>query len=501
MLPELARYVRSQLIPTGGLTEQAIKSGFWSGITNTLNRLIQLLKVGILAHLLLPSDFGLIGIGFLSLAVFKHFSQLGIDAALIHHREDRVDNYLNTAWTMRIVRGLVITGIVFLVAPSVASLFGEPRATPIIRALGLSPLILSFRNPGVMYFQKDLQYHKRFFQILSGTVVNFFIAVGLGVLFQNVWALVLGSLAGNITSFLVSYLIHDYRPQVEFNAALAKEMINYGKWILGSASVLFLLNQGDDAFVGWLLGATSLGFYQMAYRFSNAPATEITQVISSVLFPAYSQIQNDADKLQSGFYRTVKLTMYISFPAATGIAAVAPIFVRVFLGADWLPIIPIMQLLAAWGLLRSLVSVTGPLFQAVGRPDIVTKLQFGQLIIIALLIYPATNRFGLLGTSWAIVMSGVAFAVPVSSYLAVRMVNGSISEFIRILFYPIFGSTLMAGIIWVLQRSFTSGILFVDFISLVVVGVLIYLLFTIAAISLFNYDIQREFQLIYESFV
>jgi PST family polysaccharide transporter/lipopolysaccharide exporter len=193
-------------------------------------------------------------------------------------------------------------------------------------------------------------------------------------------------------TLFVSYVIHGYRPRPEFHHGIATDLFDYGKWILGSGIVLFLINQGDDAFVGWYLGATALGFYQLAYRFSNAPATEVTHIISRVVFPTYSQIQTDKEKLRTGYFRTVQIVTVISFPMAVGIAVVAPTFVRAFLGEQWLPTILAMQILAFWGIIRSLGAAVGPLFNALGQPDVNTKLQTLKLVIIAIFIYPATAQ-------------------------------------------------------------------------------------------------------------
>lgn len=500
-LRNVVERLKDVLIPSGTVTERAVKSGAWGGATNTVNRLIQLVKVGILANLIPPAEFGLLGIGFLVLAVFRHFSELGFNAALIQHEQERIDEYLNTAWTLEIGRGLLIALIAYLLAPHAATFFSEPRVTPVIRVLGLSPLILGFGNPGIVYFKKDLKYHRRFAQLVSGTMVNFVVAVSFGFLLQNVWALVFGTIAGNVTSLVASYFLHGYRPRPGFKPALAREMVNYGKWIFGTTGLHFLVDQGDDAFIGWFLGATSLGYYQMAYRFSNAPATEITQVISSVLFPTYSQVQTDVSKLRKGFFRTLRLSTFISFPAATGIIAVAPVFVPAFLGSNWLPIIPVMQVLAAWGLLRSLTGAMGPLFPALGRPDISTKLKAGQLAVIAVLIYPATDQFGIVGAGGVIVLSGLLVKVPITSYLGVRFVDGTFRRYFGTLIFPTVGSTLMAIGIWYFGQSVTISNLFLDFVLQVAVGIAIYSLLTGIAIAVFNYDVQRDFRTIYESFV
>lgn len=492
-LDEYLNRVKRLLIPKGDVAERAVKSGIWVTLINVFDRVLQLVKLVVLARLLAPSDFGLMGIALLTLAGLRQFSRLGLDTALIQREEDNVDEYLNTAWSMKAIRGVVITGVAFVIAPYAAQFFSEPRATDIIRVIALSPLITGLQNPGVMYLRKNLEFHKQFVYTLSSTVTNVTVAIGAAIVLQNVWALVYGSLAGSVMTFLASYVIHGYRPWPELHRGIATELFDYGKWILGSGIVLFLINQGDDAFVGWFLGASALGFYQMAYRFSNAPATEVTHIISRVIFPTYSQIQTDTEKLRTGYFRTIQIITVISFPMAIGIAVVAPTFVRAILGEQWIPIILAMQILAFWGIVRSLGAAVGPLFDAIGRPDVNTKLQTLKLVIIAIFIYPATAQWGIEGT--ALVIVGNAFiSNPIADYLAVRAVDGKIREFIRLLLYPAISSLLMGGSVLFVQMNLRFGSQFLKFVILVLTGILIYTVAIIAVEKQFNYGLEPTLQ-------
>ncbi|GAI54637.1 unnamed protein product, partial [marine sediment metagenome] len=194
-----------------------------------------------------------------------------------------------------------------------------------------------FVNIGVLYFQKELEFNKQFIYRASGTLADFVVAVAAVLILKSVWALVFGLLAGNFVRLIVSYLVHPYRPHFKLDLAKTKELFGFGKWILGSSILVFLITQGDDIFVGKLLGITFLGFYQMAYRISNAPATEITHVISQVTFPAYSKLQDNLPGLREGYLKTLQLTAFISIPLAGGIFILAPEFTTIFLGDKWMP--------------------------------------------------------------------------------------------------------------------------------------------------------------------
>jgi len=150
----------------------------------------------------------------------------------------------------------------------------------------------------------------------------------------------------NTLKVIMSYVLHDYRPRIQFDFEKAKKMFNFGKWMFFSAILGFLYDEGDNAFVGWFFSASILGYYQLSYRFSNAPATEVTHVISRVAFPTFSKMQDDISRLRQNYFRVVQISTIIAFPMAGGIIAIAPQFVMVVFGNQWVPMIPLIQALA-----------------------------------------------------------------------------------------------------------------------------------------------------------
>lgn len=436
------RVVYDRLTAGGSTEAQAVQSGVWVTAINVGDRLLQLLKVIIIARLLSPEAFGLLGIALVTIASLRQFSKLGFDEALIQHEEENVDAYLNTAWVIKIIRGAVIAIIAFLTAPSLATFFGEPQAEPLIQFLGFTPLILGVQNPAVMYFRKNLNFHREFVYQVGGRLIDLLVAVSIALVYQSVWALPAGIVAMNLMKAALSYGIHEYRPRVEFELTLGQEMFDFGKWMLASSILVFIAGQGDDAFVGWYFTAATLGFYQIAYRLSNAPATEVTQVISKVAFPAFSKVQDDTARLREGYLRTLQLGTVISFPMAAGIAAVAPHFVPVVFGNQWGPMVLMMQLLAIWGGIRAFGANVGPIYKAIGRPDIEVKIQATKVAIGSVLIFPAAEFFGVAGVISLIICLALLI-VPIHLYVLAIILETDIRTLIKPAFYPFFGSVLM----------------------------------------------------------
>lgn len=452
------RDIITRLIPTGGTTERVVKGAIWAMGQNAFGRILQLAMLVVLARLIGPQQIGLVGVGLLALNGLKKFTDIGLNAALVQDENENVDEHLNTVWILEIARGLLITSVLYVTAPFIANILADQliqETTTLIRFIGLSPLLLGFRNPGMVYFQKNLDFHKQFVYRVGGDMATVAVAIGWALVEPTAMSLAAGYVAADVVRLIGSYLLHDYRPSLNFSRESAGKLINYGKWITGSSMLYFLYSEGDDAFVSAFLGTSALAFYQYAYRFSNAPATELTSVISSVMFPAFSKLQNDADQLRNAFKKTLRVNAFISAPVAFGIAVVAPDFVMVFLGEQWTSMILPMQILAGYGFLRALGQTFGPIWKAMGRPDILAKLGFLRVCLIAVTIYPVTVTwgYGIAGTAAVVTVIYIFPMMPLDIYLASSMLDIHPFETVREMGFPVIASTVMAGVVWYVDAS------------------------------------------------
>lgn len=473
LLERLRALVR-RMKPGGGTAERTVKSGAWLMSQNVVGRGLQLGMLAILARLVGPAELGLVGIALLTLNATKKFTTIGLNTALIQKAEENVDTHLNTTWMLEIGRGLLISTVLFLIAPYVGRwFFNEPRAVQMIRVLGLSPLILAFRNPGIVYFQKNLEFHKQFIYKIGGDTGQFLVGVGYALIDPTAWAFVYAFVAADIVKLVISYAIHDYRPFPSFDLDIAKELLNYGKWLTGSSILYFIYSEGDDAFVGWFLTPTALAYYQYTYRFSNAPATELSQVVTSVMLPAFSKLQTNEAELRSAFAKTLRMTSLVSFPAAFGIAAVAPDFVMAFFGEQWMPAVPAMQVLAFYGLMRALGKAFGPIWHAIGRPDFITKLSALRVILIAIFIYPMTDAFGIVGTALTVTLIFLFPMLPLDIYITSRAIDMPVRSIVSEFVYPFAASIPMGLLVWYLGTILPFGAM-VSLIILICVGIVVY---------------------------
>jgi O-antigen/teichoic acid export membrane protein len=457
------------------LSRRAVKSGFWIIFLRIFQQLFSLIRTVFLARILLPSDFGLLGIALLSMSLLETFSRTGFDRALIQKKEN-IQNYLNSAWTIMILRGLLLFIVLFSVAPLVATFFNTPQAKPILRVMSFSFLFQGFTNIGVVYFQKELEFNKQFFYRILGTIADFIVAVSAALVLRTVWALVFGILAGKLVQFTASYLLHPYRPRVQFDTSKVGELFNFGKWIFGSSVIIFFLTQGNDFFIGKFLGVAMLGFFQMACHIARIPATQITHVLSQVTFPTYSKLQDEKARLRETYLKVLKLTAFLAFPTAGLIFVFAPETASIILGEKWSPMIPALQILAVGGLIRSLGATIGPVFQGIGKPEILTKFMLYQLGLFLALVYPFIHNWGIAGAALAAVVPGFLINF-ILSFKIVKALDCRLKQFYTALIHP-FSATAVIILFTMVSKTHFSPLSLFSFLLIGLLGILIYILIT-----------------------
>ncbi len=394
-------------IEKASFTKRIFLNGLWVLGQRAGGRLLGLVRSIILARLLFPADFGLIGLAMIAVAALDCMTQSGVQQALVQKRED-IRPFLDTTWAASAIRGVLLFAGMFAAAPWVADFFREGRLTDVIRVCALSYLFFGFMNVGVLYFEKDLRFHRQFICEASAQVVDVVVSILVALVTGNVWALVWGGLAGSLARCILSYLLHPWRPSFRFDAARFGELFRFGRWVFLSGVAGYAAIQLDSVAVGRMIGATHVGYYQVAALFSSLPATEVAVVLSMVLFPSYAMMQGEPGRLRAAHRRVLQCTALLCIPMGCGTIALAPELTRVLLGETWLPIIPVIRILAVLGIFRAFEISSSTLFMGVGKPRYMTCLMTLQLILLGAGLYPAILLWGLEGAALAAAAAGLA---------------------------------------------------------------------------------------------
>ena len=453
------------------LSKKIFRGVVWVFTLRLIVRGLGFVKTVILARLLAPEDFGVLGIAMLAVSTVETFSQSGFNAAIIQ-KMDNTKSSLDTAWTVSAIRGALLFCILFFAAPLVASFFELPQAILVIKVIAITTLVSGFTNIGILFFQRELDFKRQFLYGFFPTLINLIVGITLAFMLRSVWALVWGVIAGSVIGLVLSYALHSYRPRIDLNKHELRDLFSFGKWLLASTILVFLLTKGDDILVGKMLGATALGLYQMAYLISNLPTTEIVHVVSQVTFPAYSKLHNDAVRVSEAYHKVLQLTAFFSFPLAGLIFVTAPEFTRLFLGEKWLSMVPAMQVLCIFGVSRSINANFGVFFLGIGKPDVSTKASFGQLIIMAIIIYPLSLSWGIYGTSIAIIVPNMLILMYLCNKLYAHPLF-PLKSFLKQILIPLGCATVAVIGVSILKACFNS-VLF-KFCFALIAGTFLYL--------------------------
>jgi O-antigen/teichoic acid export membrane protein len=474
------------------LYKRSIKGGYWVFSLRITSNLLGFIKSLIVANIFFLNDLGIISAAIMMMEVLSTFTQTGFEAALIQKKGD-IRDYLDTVWTAGIVKGILLFGILYVCAPLMAS-FKIPEdkletAIAGFRVMGITFLLSSLTNIGVIYFQKDLEFHKTFLLSLFSTLADIILSIILVLVFRSIWGVVAARLASSAINTAGSYLLSGYRPRLHFIPSKARELWKYGKWISGQNMLGYLLEAGDDFFVWFYLGVQPLALYRYAFQFAMTPATHISHVISQVSFPAYSKIQNDLPRLREAYLKILKMTAFFSIPMAFIIFALGPDFVKLFFPNRMHLMIPALQILAFKGLNGSLGGTWVPLLRAMGKPEKITHLLIMGLLVLGSSIYLLTKNYGISGTALATMLIGVITG-PYGYFMASRVLKCSIFNIIKQCILPLVSALLMILCIVIIRACYFEQISLIGFGTLIISGSIVYIAATLILDYFFHFEIR-----------
>ncbi len=402
-----------------GYTKTAFSGTSWMSFYKIFYRVISFLRIAVLARLLVPSQFGLFGIATLFLNFLEILTETGVNIILVQVRE-QIEEFIDSAWVVSIIRGVILFVIILVSAPVVANFFKTPQALEIIMLIALVPLIRGFINPAEIKLQKDLKFKYEFIFRSSIFFVDSMVAIFFIIFTHSVYGLVLGLLAGSIFEVITSFIFIKPTPKLRFNKHYVNDILHKGKWVTSYSILGYFGDQGDNIVVGKLLGISSLGIYQMIYKISILPLSEISDAVNRVVFPIYVKIANDKKRLQKAFFKTSLLTTFLVTILGLIIFLFPKEIILIVLGDRWISGAEVLRILSIYGILHAFAGSITPLFLAVQKQNYVTVMSFIRFAILAVTIFPLVIKFGIIGAGYSVLLS-VFGEIPVVVYYIYRV--------------------------------------------------------------------------------
>ncbi len=387
------------------LTRKSLSGAFWLGALRIGIKVFSIVKLVIVARILTPHDFGLFGMITIPYGLLEVATEPGMNQAMIQSKKDP-KKYFSSAQAIFLIRGLVLFFILYFSAPLISK-FYQHDLTQAVRLIALAPLFRGFINPAVVLFRKTLNYKKQFIFQLSASILESLTTIYFALKLKTMLALPLGVISGALAATILSYLLVKLTiSKISLNKI--KTLYHYGRWVTLGTLASYLNDQGDDFVVSKVMGAKNLGFYQNAYKISNLPTTQGASLIYQVVFPIYSRIQGSSDRLRRGVIKSILITFTFSSLFGLGLYLVAPTAIKYIFGPKWLPMIPTLNILIIFGVLRPLISVGSAYFDSTGLPKVSSTQAVLKLTVLALLVWPFTTNWGIIGTAWSVVIAQLA---------------------------------------------------------------------------------------------
>jgi len=455
------------------LLRASVSGVLWQSCSKVGAQGLQAVTRVILARLLGPREFGLVGMATVVTGVVGLFRELGLASAIVQ-RKDLAERHRSSGFWLNIATGVVLCALGLAVAPLGARIFHEPRVGGIAQVLSVTFIISSAAIVQEALLRRSLRFRDLAVRDLVGIAAGGVTGITLALLGFGVWALVWGSVASATVSTIVLWLLGDWRPRLCFDRASAGELFGFGSKILGTGLINYAIRNIDYLVVGRILGAAALGLYALAYRMLLLPLEQVTRVVCAVLFPALSHLQRDDEMVRKGHLKAVTYVAAVALPLEAGIFTIAPEAIPTLLGPQWTDAILPARILC---LVAALESIGAPVWTAVdakGRPDVSFKWSCGLVgfQVVAILI---GVRHGIVGVAAAITAVSVV-AFPVGQSISFRFIGTKWRDLGRALAPSVLGAGLMVAVMLPLQNHLASSVVGgpARLVLLVVVGIAVY---------------------------
>lgn len=414
--------------------ERAIGGVIWSFVDSVANQGVLFLIGIILANLLSPYEFGIIGILTIIIAVSQSLIDSGFSTALIRKLDCSQNDY-STVFFFNITVAVSIYILLYVFAEQISIFFEIKELKLLTRVLGLGVIINSFSLIQKTILTKEINFKQQAKVSIVSSVISGVIAIYMAYSGYGVWSLVALTLLRFVLSTLLFWIWSKWRPNFVFNIESFTQLFSFGSKLLVSGLIDTIYQNIYLLIIGKYFSAVQLGYFTRAIQFQELPSKNLQGIISRVSYPVLATMQNDEVKLKKSYQQLIKSTMLVTFTLMFGMIVVAKSMVLVLIGEEWLPVVPFLQLLCISGMFYPLQSLNLNILNIKGRSDLYLKLELIKktmavpIIIFGILFGIEVMILGM------IISSFISYYI--NSYWSGKMINYSFLEQIKDL-APIF---------------------------------------------------------------
>jgi O-antigen/teichoic acid export membrane protein len=423
----------------------------WTTASQAIQQGTQLLTMVILAHLLKPADFGVVGMATVVTGFMGLFRDLGTTSAIVQ-KEQVSHDLLSSLFWLNAGLGSLLGLAVFCLAPWSLTIYPEPQVVPLLQALAVTFLLSGLNVLPQAILERELGFNRLAQMEIAAVLVGSCVGVGTALAGCGPWSLIYQTIAAMGVSTLLLWLSTPWRPAVLLRWGAIQTVTQYSLNLTASNLFFYLVRNTDDFLIGKFWGAEALGYYTLAYRIMLYPLQNIGAVIRRVMFPVFARHQNDHDWFRDRYAKVVGLVGLITFPIILGLWSVCDLVVMGVFGPRWQPTIVLLLILLPAGLVEAIEGTVTVIYQAKGRTDWMFRwgLVCGLVVILAFW----------LGLPWGIVGVSIAYVstLPLSfvnCWIAFRLIQLPV----RAIFSVLWRAFISSAVMLVVLLSFKSMLL------------------------------------------
>lgn len=427
------------------LKNKAVKGVGWSFADNIFNQGITFVVGLVLARILTPQEYGLIGIITIFIAIFNSIVDSGFSNALIRKNDVKDIDY-NTVFITNLVLSLILFAIMFLSAPLIAEFFNQQELIPLTRVMSCIVIINAFAIIQRTILVKNIDFKTQTKVSLIASLISGSIGIYMAVSGFGVWSLVAQQISRQMLNSILLWIWAKWYPKLEFSINSFKELFGFGWKLLLSGLISTVWNEIYQVVIGKCYSPATLGQYTRAHQFGSIFSSNLTAVVQRVSYPILSEIKDDKIRLKYTYKKVIKVTMLLTFSCMLGLAAIAEPMIVSLIGVQWLSAVPFLQIICLSMMFYPLHAINLNMLQVQGRSDLFLKLEILKKIIAIgpLILGIFINIYWMLFGSVLIGM--VSYYL--NAFYSGSFLNYSIGEQIRDIL-PSFGvSAFMATIVY-----------------------------------------------------
>ncbi len=429
---------------TDALKKKTLTGLFWTFTEVIANQGVQFVIQIFLARLILPEEFGLIGMITVFIAISNSIIDSGFSNALIREKEVNQNDY-STVFYFNLITSIFVYVILYFSSPTISIFFAQPKLSLILRVLAITIIINAFGIIPRAILTRKINFKAQMIINISSSLVSGFIAIVLAYKGFGIWSLVFRTIIMQFIQVVMLSIVNRWRPSFVFSKNSFEKLFGFGWKILVSGLIDTIYNNLYYMVIGKMYSASDLGYYTNAQKLRDIAATSISTAVQKVSYPVLSCMQSEEEVLKNMYKKIIKSSVYITFPVMFGLAIVAKPLILFLFGDNWSQSIIYFQILCLAGMLYPLHAINLNILQVKGRSDLFLKLEIlKKCVAITLIAISIFSKLGIIGLIWMKVASSI-IAFFINSYYSKSIIGYSTLNQIRDIL-PVLIITLFMGI-------------------------------------------------------